>query len=503
MTRFCLRGHSCRRRSMIPLFALTAVVTAGQALGQDGPDDCAFPCDDVFAIRFPNALKTEYFFNALSANPITLPELTASALNSDTFADGGDPLLRVPLHDPFARRFMAYLVRCSLPPTTQVSWADPFDGVSYSWTGEAGLCPDWNIGPPTGQCLRRVSACLLARNNYFGIAVEVSVRGANSGPFPGGDPPVTVTEEITRDPPYLPVPSFSPCASPQSGMFRNCGWTPDFAGECAPFTRVQIGAGGVPADPTCGGCSACPSVGTQDTPRLVLRVCSGLDGCDFPARVLAQDDGACPTSPDQAPAVGFDCPAEGFFSVMTAPYDSDGNGSGTNASAPGTAIFPVPQYLAYAIREATFYGNLFDPALLDPGVDVEVNAAGEVIGREQSLRVPRAFHGASTCYDSDWTVAQAYAYHRVCAAPSGGDPTTSTGCVAHVVGACSDYPSGQQYMCQFDRRGLSPPFYDDWEHCFDEGGTAWSETISVFLHGANDIVCPQGQLSDFCQRLPH
>src|SRR5262249_59865049 len=145
-------------RSMIPLFALTAVVTAGQALGQDGPDDCAFPCDDVFAIRFPNALKTEYFFNALSANPITLPELTASALNSDTFADGGDPLLRVPLHDPFARRFMAYLVRCSLPPTTQVSWADPFDGVSYSWTGEAGLCPDRDIGPPAGPGLERGSA---------------------------------------------------------------------------------------------------------------------------------------------------------------------------------------------------------------------------------------------------------------------------------------------------------------------------------------------------------
>ncbi len=482
-------------------FCLMSRTTAAQDVSTD---DCPDPCDDVFAIRVPNALKTEYFFNALTANRITLPELTASKLHTDTFADGGDLLLRRSLHDDFARKFMRYLVRCALPPTGTVSWVDPFDSTVFdSWTGDAGLCPDWNIGPPTDQCLRRVSACLLARNNHFGISVEISMRGANQGPFPGGDLPVTVTEDIPRAFPYSPILSFSPCTPPQSDMSRNCGWAPDFVGQCTFQSRVQLGAGGVPDDRTCGGCEACDPIGRLVTPRLILRVCSGLDGCDFgDPRFLAQDDGTCPRSPDLAPAVGFVCPPEGFFSVMTAPFDSDGTGSGDTAAAPGTATFPVSQYVAYGVREASFFGNLFDPALLDPGVDVEVDAAGNLNRpRELSLQVQQAFHGASTCYDSDWTLGQAYAYHRVCATPSGVDPTTSTGCAAHVVGACSDYPTPPRFMCQFDRRvALYPPFYDDWQHCSDETGRVWSETISVFLHGANDIVCPQGEPRQFCRR---
>jgi hypothetical protein len=207
-----------------------------------------------------------------------------------------------------------------------------------------------------------------------------------------------------------------------------------------------------------------------------------------------------------APAVVFACPPEGFFSVMTAPFDSDGSGSGTTI-ATAVAIFPVSQYLAYGVREASFFGNLFDVTKLDQGVDVEVDPAGNVTGRELALRARTAFHGAATCYDSDWTLGQAYALHRVCAVP-GMDETTSRGCAAKVVGACSD-PIGQPLMCQFDRRAvLYPPFYDDWEHCSDETGTVWSETLSVFLHGANDIVCPEivcppGQPCDLCLRQGH
>src|SRR5262249_45267983 len=185
----------------------------------------------------------------------SLAALNASPLNDATFTTGGHPDLQLPLHDPFAQNFMRYLVGCSLSPGDALSWTDPYDGVSYQWVGDSGHCQDWKSGPPTPDCLYRVSGCIFARNNKEGIPVMLSMRGANPGPFPTDrPPPVTVTENIDRDS-HMAVSSFDACTGAPVSGDRNCGWTPNFAGKCDPGSTVSLGAGGVPDDPSCGGCA--------------------------------------------------------------------------------------------------------------------------------------------------------------------------------------------------------------------------------------------------------
>jgi len=460
---------------------------------------CDTDCDDAFSIRVPNSLRTEHFFNALIANPISLAALNASPLNDATFTTGGHPDLQLPLHDPFAQRFMHYLVGCALTPGDVVSWVDPYDSVGYQWVGDSGHCADWKIGPPSPDCLNRVSGCIFARNNKLGIPVMLSMRGANQGPFPSDrPPPVTVTENIDRAM-HIAVPSFMDCPGPNPILGnRNCGWIPNFAGRCTPGSPVSLGAGGVPNDPGCGGCAGCPRMGTLLGSRMIMRVCDGLDGCDAGSpRQLTDDEGLCDGAPSFAPAVAFTCPASGFFSVMLAPYSSAESADGIVESST-TAIFPVPQTLAYTIREAAFYGNLFSPAALDQSVNVRIEeATGSVLGREEALRVPTAFHSAWTCYDSGWTTAQAYAYHRVCATPDDATPTMSRGCTAHVVGGCRFYPPPDpSFMCEFDRRGVMFPNYDDYGKCHGSDGSTWYQPMTVFLYGACDIPGQQG----FCER---
>jgi hypothetical protein len=482
----CGVGAGCQAQRSVPLASIAR-----------SDFDCPDPCDLLEELRIPNALKTEDFFNALTANPVTLPLVTSNPLSSDTFDVPGIMSLRIPLHDPSARNFMRYLVRCSFDSTVEISGVDPYDGTRYTWRGDAGLCPEWQTGAPSLQCLKWVSACVLARNNFFGIPIELSIRLATSGPYPTTDPPATVTEDIDREG-HFPIPSFAPCGVQMSGLDRACGWTPDYVGICHPGDVVQIGAGGIAFDGTCNG----PVLGTLTQGSLMLQICDDIDGCAFnTTRVLGRDDGTCIPG---APAVSFVCPSKGFFSAMVAPYDSSQDASGITQAI--NATFPASVLDVYAVREAAFFGNVFDVTLLDREIDVHIDTTRPdwpVVGKERALATPRAFHGAATCYDSDWTVAKAYAYHRVCAAPSPNPltPEASTGCAAHVVGACSDYPDGPTFKCSFDRSAYSvySPNYRDWEHCFDDGGALWDEPISVFLHGAGDVVCVRGQ-SFLCDR---
>ncbi len=134
-----------------------------------------------------NALTT----NALTTNADRLAELLRSTLESGSFGPGTS--LGEALWDPNAQQLMEYLVSCALPPGQKVTWQPPPTNppvAPVTWQGALNLCPQWHDGgvASDASCQELVSSCLLARNNAFGVAVPISIRGfdTNGGYFGGG-----------------------------------------------------------------------------------------------------------------------------------------------------------------------------------------------------------------------------------------------------------------------------------------------------------------------------
>ncbi|GAB61509.1 MAG: hypothetical protein DWB56_04695 [Candidatus Jettenia sp.] len=72
------------------------------------------------------------------------------------------------------RELLKYLVECALPGGIELYGKT--DGVEYTFEGVMGLAPDWEDEGLTPEQERWVSACMLARTNYFGKHVEISMR---------------------------------------------------------------------------------------------------------------------------------------------------------------------------------------------------------------------------------------------------------------------------------------------------------------------------------------
>lgn len=72
------------------------------------------------------------------------------------------------------RQQLKYLVNCALPADdTLIAVAD---NQRFSFPGGMGLAPEWATRPLTAAQQRRVSACMLARTNRFGVPVQISIR---------------------------------------------------------------------------------------------------------------------------------------------------------------------------------------------------------------------------------------------------------------------------------------------------------------------------------------
>ncbi|MEO8543455.1 MAG: hypothetical protein ABI434_07725 [Burkholderiaceae bacterium] len=88
---------------------------------------------------------------------------------------------------PEARNTLKYLTSCALDEHTVLT-AD-HQGVSYEFPGGMGLAPDWQARAMTPEEQRWVSACMLARTNHFGVAVQISMRSR----FPSQAPSLQVS----------------------------------------------------------------------------------------------------------------------------------------------------------------------------------------------------------------------------------------------------------------------------------------------------------------------
>lgn len=102
---------------------------------------------------------------------------------------------RVPVADlasvatPEQRKDMKYLASCALDANTVL--VAQVDGETHEFPGAIGLAPEWWHRPLTPEEERWVSACLLARTNFYGVRVEISLRT----PFPSEAPGLRIEEE--------------------------------------------------------------------------------------------------------------------------------------------------------------------------------------------------------------------------------------------------------------------------------------------------------------------
>jgi hypothetical protein len=115
--------------------------------------------------------------NALSMNALSMNALSMNALSMNALSMNA--LVASKLSDPLAREFLKYVVSCALDDDQSVTMS--IDGTSYTFPGSLGLSRDWGQdgGKCDTQCQRWVSACVLSRVDFLGIARPISLRGAN------------------------------------------------------------------------------------------------------------------------------------------------------------------------------------------------------------------------------------------------------------------------------------------------------------------------------------
>ncbi|MBZ4414016.1 hypothetical protein OWM54_02170 [Myxococcus sp. MISCRS1] len=468
------------RRAPSGVVSLLLLALAGCGGGSSVPVADA-PTSDVgesrAEIRIANSLSTDALvLNALSTNALANRMLATQKLQDLFSASGGDAYIRKQLHDPDAQTFMSYLVSCALGPN-QVLWyynpRGPTPGANL-WQGKAGLCTSWLTSAPTPDCLNRVSACLLARNNAFGRRVELSIRGEVSG-----NPSIFYLEPVSRPAEYDPttatkLPSFEGCHEGETGAQRDCGWTPDGIGSCLPGSQVWVGAGGAVS---CPG----PTLGASTGGRMALRVCSGVVGCGSASdTALGESESSCSGT---GPVVGFTCPAEGYFSVMTAPYDSNDSGvASVAADSSELAAYPLAEAEVFGVREGAFYGNIFDSKALATQVYVEEVRQGDItryrVVGDDAVVDGAIYKRMYSCYDPQWSNGAAYSSYRVCALPG-----TGANCASTVAGPCWGSATKGEGRCEIDD-GPEVPGDGDYERCRDPFGGLWREPVTTFLHDA-------------------
>ncbi|MBZ4416635.1 hypothetical protein [Myxococcus sp. RHSTA-1-4] len=492
--------RSCRPLPVPLSLLVLALSGCGSAIhGEDGPELTSREAE----IRIANSLTTQALvLNAISANPESNELLMTTPLATLFDPVTGHPATRQRLHDPDAQSFMYYLVGCALPAGESLNWYDPRPPTPgpRQWFGKAGLCPQWKYAVPTADCLQRVSACLLARNNALGHRVELSMRGQHQ--FTSGGPNIYTLETKTRPADHdpvsaLPLASFQPCGLGESGPERDCGWKPDGIGICDASGTALVGAG---APTSCTG--AAPTLGSSSG-QVVLRVCDGVVGCDHvSSRNLGEATGSC-SGASPVPVVSFTCTPGQYFSVMSAPWSSSlAHPSATVEVSPtATARYALSEMEVYGVREGAFYGNVFGRRRKDgsnmalaEGVNVDVKRVVgegqetlyEVVGDDVHI-TGSIYTTMFSCYDPEWASGTAYASSRLCALPD-TDPSLSANCAAKVTGPCfvSLAPPSPGQCGIHD--GPLTPGDGDYEKCKDPLGNTWLHPVTTFLHSACDTV---------------
>jgi hypothetical protein len=215
--------------TQLPLGCLIVVLGGLAATG------CiASPDDEVGWSNEPTTHTQALTNNALTNNALTNNALTNNALTNNALTNNA-------LEDPNARELLTYIVSCALPEEETLTYVAD-DGTVYDFDGALGLAPEW--GRPHGRCNETcqqwVSACVLARLDYLGQHVSISIRGQDDALATTAEERAAYTHrEATYYGNIFSQPQrFLGCLSPgETGDPRVCGPSLDdcvieFTGTC-------------------------------------------------------------------------------------------------------------------------------------------------------------------------------------------------------------------------------------------------------------------------------
>jgi hypothetical protein len=268
-------------------FSLILLAASGCLEGAE-PAPPADLASDTSALESSNALTTNALVsNALTSNALISNALISNALISNALISNAlisnalisNALISNALtpygmtEGEMARLALRYMYSCAMPAGSSMELV--IGGVSYgTYEGQIGLAPQWGIegGSCDQSCQRWVSACMLARTNYYGVPVRISLRGNHpalqvseaeaaefslrEGSFFGN---VFGEEVMVAEPDYL---GYAFCAPKQGRPLHAC------SGEASALKHVtqrlcaSSGACGIDVVGDCASaCSAPNSVG--------------------------------------------------------------------------------------------------------------------------------------------------------------------------------------------------------------------------------------------------
>lgn len=204
-------------------------------IGEEGPDDetssrialnglTAFGAD--MSLTLDHSLLPTLAKGSLKTAAARVPQLFATAAGRDKFA---------------------YIYSCA--ERRNQSLTVTVSGTSYTFRGSMELAREWTSTALTPSKYELMSACMLARTNYFGVEVAISMRSHQLGTKPSEKAAYTVVEGAFWGDVFTEGGSMRACASPAKlsgeaistlpqrectasvdGVTTKCGFS--YAGEC-------------------------------------------------------------------------------------------------------------------------------------------------------------------------------------------------------------------------------------------------------------------------------
>jgi hypothetical protein len=200
--------------------------------------------DDVNESYMDQAIESS---NKLASNKLASNSLAANALGANKLAlssVGTGTAAASLINTADGREVLSYIISCALTSTQTVTLKDSSNN-SYAFPGSLGLGSAWLTRALTLDEQKWVSACVFSRTNYFGVAVQLSMRGNNpllatssderedyiglDGGFYGnlfdasGHPKEYACDGFYNDPQRV-------CANVATGGLTTCGFT--YTGSC-------------------------------------------------------------------------------------------------------------------------------------------------------------------------------------------------------------------------------------------------------------------------------
>jgi hypothetical protein len=449
------------------LAALALAAAATTAIGGcvvDDIDEPSVATVDQKMITWNSLEWNAITWNTLTTSAFAVTVLTDMPLSSDVYSYLGtgsqEIVLREHATPPEARTFMKYLVGCALPKGSKVQWDDVTNSVSETYDGQLGLCPDWEFARPDKECRRRVSACLLARNNGLGETVRISLRGQD---HTGGALPLDPASYAFTD---APNPG-ELCAPGDPG----CGFLEAPVGRCNPGDLVKV----------------------ESADRIRMRACANDKVCGWWESLDEEVNGV---------PVEFTCPHTGVYNVMIGEWGWPPSTWDLHSSA---GLLPENEAAVYRWREGAFYGDIFDPRAL--GVETKLEVRGQefrvdylVDGKQfdHPSKIPADFRytvyrNMFSCSSENWNDGDARAQYRVCASIG------SEHCAARYAGNCSPWPASEPLpdprytytgRCKIDDEAPVPGD-GDYNRCEDLDGRVHKIVLTTNLKDKCDAVPPE------------